>query len=73
VAHSCNPSYLRGKDRRTVVRDQPAWTKSQQDPISTNKPAVVAHALSSSYAGGRDRRIMVQGQPGQKHETLFEK
>jgi hypothetical protein len=31
VAHTCNPRYLGSADQ------VPAWAKSPQDPISTNK------------------------------------
>jgi hypothetical protein len=47
--------------------------KSEQDPISKNKPSVVAHTRDPSYKKGRNRRLTVQGWPGQKLEILSEK
>jgi hypothetical protein len=56
VAHTHNPSYLRG-----VLEDhglKPAQAKSK-NPISTKQLGMVASACGSSYAGGGGRRISV--------------
>jgi hypothetical protein len=40
--HTCNPSYLGGKNQKNCGL-RPAQTKSSQDPISTNKSLVWWH------------------------------
>jgi hypothetical protein len=43
MAHTCNPSYLQGRDQKDSGL-RPAQGKSWQDPITTNKPSMVACA-----------------------------
>jgi hypothetical protein len=59
VVLTCNPSYLRDRDREGGG-SKPAQGKSQQDSISTNKLGVVAYACHPSYAGGINKRIADQ-------------
>jgi hypothetical protein len=43
--HAYNPSYLGGREEGEWEQGlRPAWAKSQQDPISTNKLHVVVQA-----------------------------
>jgi hypothetical protein len=46
-----------------IRRLRPAWAKSSQDFISTNKAGTLVHACRSSYIGGENKRIKDQGQP----------
>jgi hypothetical protein len=62
-------------DRKIVgLQARPKKKKSQQDPISKNKPGMVVYICNVSYVEGRGRRIKVQRwSKGKKHETLSKK
>jgi hypothetical protein len=64
MAHTCNPSYLEGRDQEDQG-PRPAWANSSQDSISTNKKlsvvlCVMVCACHSRYVGNVNRAIMVQ-------------
>jgi hypothetical protein len=47
VAHTCNPSYSRGRDQEDGD-SKPAWAKSSQDPIS-KKPFTHTHTHTHTH------------------------
>jgi hypothetical protein len=63
---------LGGEDQEDCG-SRPAWEKSYQDPISTNKPGKVMHAWNPSYMGDVGRRIVVQCWLGKNHKILSKK
>jgi hypothetical protein len=66
-AHTCNPSYQGGGDQEDHG-SRPAWAKSSQDPISTNKKwGIVMHACHPSMWESEDHSS------GHKHKTLSQK
>jgi hypothetical protein len=71
IAHTCNSSYPRGRDRRIKVQSKPGQKLSR--PNLKNKLGVVVHTGNHKDAGGKDRRIVVQALPQAKNENLSEK
>jgi hypothetical protein len=59
MAHTCNPSYLGGKDQ-----EDPPGKKSSQDLIPTNQSWVRLCAHHLGYPGSINRRTAVQASPG---------
>jgi hypothetical protein len=73
VAHTCNSSYLGGRDREDHG-SRPTQAKSLQDSISTNKKkAGRGGRCLSSQLSGSINRIVLQASPRHIHDTLFEK
>jgi hypothetical protein len=69
VAHTCKPSYSRGREWEDH-RLRQKWSKSYGNPILTKKPGVVVLADNHSYEVGTGKRIVVQAQIQQKCKTL---
>jgi hypothetical protein len=55
VAHTCNPSYLGGRDQEDLSL-RPTWVKI---PIETNKSGMVVHPYDPSYVGDTSRKMSV--------------
>jgi hypothetical protein len=73
VAHTCDPSFSGGWDRRVMVRGLSGQRLTRlylKKKKKKTKPGMMVHICNHSYLGGRSRRIMVWGQPRQKHERL---
>jgi hypothetical protein len=58
VVHTCNPSYVRGRDRKIVVSSH--LRQKLVRPYLKSKWDIGMHACSPSYTRDRDRRIAVQ-------------
>jgi hypothetical protein len=58
VAHSCNSSYLRGRDEKGG-RSRPGQAKCWQDSFSINSPIMMVCTCGPSYKRGHDERIRV--------------
>jgi hypothetical protein len=70
VVHTCNPSYLRGRDQKNCCL---SLGKKLADPILANKLGMAVHTCHPSYVGGIGRRIASEAGPKQKSEILSEK
>jgi hypothetical protein len=63
MAHTCNLSYLGGRDLKDHDL-RPVWSKSSQDPISINKNlGMVVLACHLSSPGNISMKIVVQSCP----------
>jgi hypothetical protein len=65
VAHSCNPSYSRGRNWEDGSSRPALQGNLSKTPILTNRPRVVVHVFNFSYLKAVGRRITVQGWPRQ--------
>jgi hypothetical protein len=73
AAHTCNPSYLGGRDREDRG-SRPTWASSVREPISTNKSwAQWCLSIIPAMQGGINRRISVQARLGRKQDPSSKK